>query len=98
METRQKFEALPEIATHLNHGNVFFNEENKTYASEFSSLHIVACYVNGAWMMFQEQQRKLDVVLNTILWHIEDCDLVEDREYNSAWRESMIFMQQELLK
>lgn len=98
METRQKFEALPEIATHLNHGNVFFNEEKKTYASEFSSLRIVACYVNGAWMMFQEQQRKLDVVLNTILWHIEDCDLVEDSEYNSAWRESMIFMQQELLK
>ena len=62
METREKFEALPEIATHLNHGNVFFNEEKKTYASEFSSLHIVACYVNGAWYAFQEQQIKLDAI------------------------------------
>ena len=79
METREKFEALPEIATHLDHGNVFFNEEKKTYASEFSCLHIVACYVNGAWMMFQDQQKNIDAVLNYIE-HEQWCDEYGDNQ------------------
>lgn len=61
-ELRKQFEGLPEIETHLNHGNVFWSDENKTYASEFQSLHVVACYVNGAWWAFQEQQKKIDSV------------------------------------
>ena len=65
-EMRSEFEKLEEIKTHLEHGNVFFNEEKQTYASEFSSLHVVACYVNGAWYAFQEQQKKIDTVLNYV--------------------------------
>lgn len=61
-ELRKQFEVLPEIETHLNHGNVFWSDENKTYASEFQSLHVVACYVNGAWYAFQEQQKKIDQI------------------------------------
>lgn len=57
---REEFEKLEEIKIHLEHGNVFFNEEKQTYASEFSALHFVACYVNGAWYAFQEQQEKID--------------------------------------
>lgn len=67
-ETREEFEKLPEIAVHLKHGNVFFDEEKQTYASDFSALHFVACYVNGAWYAFQEQQKTLDaykVILKT---------------------------------
>ncbi len=63
---RSEFEKLEEIKTHLEHGNVFFNEEKQTYASEFSALHVVACYVNGAWYAFQEQQKKIDDVLNLV--------------------------------
>ena len=59
-ELRKQFEALPEIETHLSHGNVFWSDENKTYASEFQSLHVVACYVNGAWFAFQEKQKQID--------------------------------------
>lgn len=53
-ELRKRFEEVPEIKVHLANGNVFYSEENKTYASEFSTLHVVACYVNGAWFMFKE--------------------------------------------
>ncbi|HCQ9669368.1 TPA: hypothetical protein OMQ14_003891, partial [Acinetobacter baumannii] len=46
---RSEFEGIPEIKTHLDHGNVFWSDKNQTYASEFQCLHAVACYVNGAW-------------------------------------------------
>ena len=61
-EMRSEFEKLEEIKTHLGHGNVFFNEEKQTYASEFSALHVVACYVNEAWYAFQEQQERIDAI------------------------------------
>lgn len=54
---RSEFEALPEIKAHLDHGNVFWSNKNQTYASEFQCLHAVACYVNGAWFMFQEKAK-----------------------------------------
>lgn len=54
---RSEFEKYDEIKTHLNHGNVFWSEDHKIYASEFRCLHAVACYVNGAWMMFQEKAK-----------------------------------------
>ena len=66
VEMREQFEKLPEIAAHLKHGNVFFYEENQTYASEFQDLHMVACYVNGAWYAFQEQQKKIDGALKEL--------------------------------
>ncbi|MEV8215770.1 hypothetical protein [Leifsonia sp. NPDC077715] len=54
---RSEFEAIPEIKAHLDHGNVFWSDKNQTYASEFQCLHVVACYVNGAWFMFQEKSK-----------------------------------------
>lgn len=61
-DSRKGFEALPEIKPHLDHGNVIFNEHQNNYASEFESLHFVACFVSGAWMAFQKQQKKIDAV------------------------------------
>ena len=72
-EMRSEFEKLEEIKTHLKHGNVFFNEEKQTYASEFSALHVVACYVNGAWYAFQEQQKQIDAIkkiMDADIYHI----------------------------
>lgn len=92
METREKFEVLPEIATHLDHGNVFFNEEKKTYASEFSCLHIVACYVNGAWYAFQEQQKIINM---------QECGakkIIEILNYEGLFYEDKCDMIKELLK
>ncbi len=54
---RSEFEAIPEIKAHLDHGNIFWSDKNQTYASEFQCLHAVACYVNGAWFMFQEKAK-----------------------------------------
>lgn len=91
-ELRKQFEAMPEIETHLNHGNVFWSDENKTYASEFQSLHVVACYVNGAWYAFQEQQKIIDM---------QECGateiqmILDDNEYNDATKLERI---KELLK
>ena len=99
MEARQKFEALPEFREGLMHCH--YNESINDYCSNVAhdtEWEWNTQFVSGGWCAFQEQQRKLDVVLNTILWHIEDCDLVEDSEYNSAWRDAMVFMQQELMK
>ncbi|HCT1755689.1 TPA: hypothetical protein OXK50_000796 [Acinetobacter baumannii] len=54
---RSEFEGIPEIKTHLDHGNVFWSDKNQTYASEFQCLHAVACYVNGAWFGWQEKAK-----------------------------------------
>lgn len=54
---RSEFEGIPEIKTHLDHGNVFWSDKNQTYASEFQCLHAVACYVNGAWFGWQEKTK-----------------------------------------
>ena len=65
---RSEFEAIPEIKAHLDHGNVFWSDKNQAYASEFQCLHVVACYVNGAWLMFQEKAKAQAVP--------EDCAIV----------------------
>ncbi|EHU3334892.1 hypothetical protein ABTH08_04230 [Acinetobacter baumannii] len=64
---RSEFEAIPEIKAHLDHGNIFWSDKNQTYASEFQCLHAVACYVNGAWFMFQEKAKAQAVPENHIV-------------------------------
>ena len=72
---REQFEKLPSIAVHLNHGNVFFSEDKQAYASEFSSLHFVACFVNGAWYAYQEQQKKIDAIIECVKNNTADYEL-----------------------
>ncbi|HHU5621626.1 hypothetical protein [Acinetobacter baumannii] len=79
---RSEFEAIPEIKAHLDHGNIFWSDKNQTYASEFQCLHAVACYVNGAWFMFQEKA-KAQAVLDTQqkltdTYYLEGSDYVVD--------------------
>lgn len=80
---REEFEKLPEIAVHLNHGNVFWSESGQTYASEFQALHIVACYVNGAWYAYQEQQKKIDKAIEYLdsieglVWYEQIKDILK---------------------
>lgn len=77
---RSEFEAIPEIKAHLDHGNIFWSDKNQTYASEFQCLHAVACYVNGAWFMFQEKA-KAQAVPDTHL-------LVEKSKIETWWQDA----------
>ena len=47
-EKREEFEKLPEIAVHLKHGNVFFDEEKQTYNIAFegpdSKVYSYRCF------------------------------------------------------
>lgn len=80
-ELRKKFEGVAEIKIHLEHGNVFFDENKNTYASEFQALHFVSCYVNGAWMAFQEQQKKIDDLKSGIQQIWTELDDRQSKEY-----------------
>ena len=94
---RERFEELPEIETHLNHGNVFWSDYKKTYASEFQSLHVVACYVNGAWYAFQEQEKKIDAVKKMIVSLRNEFDLWSDDTESFDAIEAQIENLEELL-
>lgn len=63
---REEFEKLSEIAEHLKHGHVIWSFKHQKYISEFSSMHVVACYLNGAWYAYQEQQKKIDAALKLL--------------------------------
>ena len=56
MKAREGFEALPEIIKRVN--ALEFNDYTKEYESSLMFCSNKA-YVNGAWMAFQEQEKKL---------------------------------------
>lgn len=98
---RSEFERLPLVAEILNDADIFYNEcsclyENKLYIT-FVPEEIT--FLNGAWYAFQEQKKKINDVLQTIDWHVEDCNTINDSsEYNKAWKEALEFIKSELLK
>lgn len=54
------------------------------------------CNAHDSW---QNRQEKVNSVLQTIDWHIEDCNTINDgSEYNKAWKEALEFVESELLK
>ena len=57
MKAREGFEALPEIIKRVN--ALEFNDYTKEYESSLMFCSNKA-YVNGAWMAFQEQEKKID--------------------------------------
>ena len=66
---RDQFEKLPEIARRIAESNSLnYNEEFKGWRSpEWDST--TCCnedFVNAAWYAFQEQQKKIDDVLNLV--------------------------------
>lgn len=54
-DSRKEFEALPEISSCKN--EIKFNDGENAYDCFDREID---CYVNGAWMAFQEQQKKID--------------------------------------
>lgn len=64
---RDQFEKLPEIARLIEKRNMIFNEEISRYgalgyADDLSLIDDIG-FVSGAWHAFQEQQTKINAVL-----------------------------------
>ena len=61
---REEFEKLPIVAKYLPY--VFFNKETQGYCSKSDNMVPLdfALFLNGAWYAFQEQQNKLNGVLD----------------------------------
>ena len=66
-EIRKQFEALPEIEKHLVFIDDFY--DNKYHSMNNSS---VTDFINGAWYAFQEQQKKIDSLLDHVCGSFED--------------------------
>ena len=71
---REEFEKLPEIAARLSEYNIVFYDND--YAAEGYSdntkLWIALGFVSGAWYAFQEQQKKIDSMLDHVCGKHED--------------------------
>lgn len=73
-EIRKQFEALPEIEILLNRSNIFFSEDDMnyfTYNYDDQSLVDDHC-IKLAWYAFQEQQKKIDSLLDHVCGSFED--------------------------
>ena len=60
---REEFEKLPEIAARIGCG-IYWNEYQQKYQTDLSNLFQTVCYLNGAWYAYQEQQNKLNGILD----------------------------------
>ena len=60
---REQFERLPEIAAILETDDSYFDKSTNEYVSHYS---FKTGYLNGALYAFQEQQKKIDEVLNLV--------------------------------
>ena len=75
--SREKFEALPEIAEKINYfygKYLHFCEDDNVYMCMDASMngHENAIFVNGAYYAFCEQQKKIDSLLDAICGTHED--------------------------
>lgn len=62
---RNEFEKFPEIEEGLRHCH--YDESTGIYhadAAHIEEFEWHTQFVNGAWMVFQEQQRKIDAITN----------------------------------
>lgn len=69
-ELRKQFEGLPEIAEILRQKDI-------EYANYYGGkIYMSDCgphgYLNGAWYAFQEQQKKIDSLLDHVCGSFED--------------------------
>ena len=97
-ELRKQFEALPEIAEILKDGEVLFDEENCVYYGIRQDDGGAGEALNLSFLIFKSQKERVCSILNSVDWHIEDCNISEQTEYTKAWLEAMIFIRKELLK
>lgn len=68
---REQFEKLPEIATAIKQG-IYYNERDNCYSSINGASYLVIARVNGAWYAYQEQQKKIDSMLDRVCGKYED--------------------------
>ena len=61
MGIREEFEELEEVAARIGCG-IYWNEYQQKYQTDLSNLFQTVCYLNGAWYVFQEQQKKIDAI------------------------------------
>ena len=60
---REQFEKLPEIRKIMNENGIYFMNHSGWYeARDFKDFEYEQ-YINGAWYAFQEQQTKINAVL-----------------------------------
>ena len=77
METREKFEALPDVAIifeGLHPTIIWFCKTANRYATSFSGFDNKVVWLNGAWYAFQEQQIKLDAIKKKLSDIYDACD------------------------
>ena len=69
---REDFEKLPSVAKYLKF--VFWNSETKGYCNNSGNPVPLdfATFMNGAWYAFQEQQKKIDSILDRVCGKYED--------------------------
>ena len=66
VEMREQFEKLPEIRKIMNENGIYFMNHSGWYeARDFKDFEYEQ-YINGALYAFQEQQKKIDEVLNLV--------------------------------
>lgn len=87
MDIREEFEKLTEIAEifkGLHPTIIWFCDKSNKYATSFSGFNDRVIWLNGAWYVFQEQQKKIDAIVKLVHDYTPDY-----------WLDNMI---QELLK
>ena len=74
MGTREEFEKLTEIAEifkGLHPTIIWFCDKSNKYATSFSGFNDRVIWLNGAWYVFQEQQKKIDAIKNILSDELE---------------------------
>ena len=73
---REQFEKLPEIRKIMNENGIYFMNHSGWYeARDFKDFEYEQ-YINGAWYVFQEQQKKIDGALK----------ILDGMRHNGAYR------------
>lgn len=81
---KEQFEKLPFVAKYL--GFVFFNEETQGYCNKSDNYVPLdfASFLNGAWMAYQEQQKKIDAALELGYKTRRDVHYLVDKYINEV--------------
>ena len=95
---REQFENMPEVHKKLKDLHptiVWFSDQESKYASSFEGFQNMVIWLNGAWYIYQEQQKKVDTLKAKVqeLW--TELDDRQSKEHIIERCESII---QELLR
>ena len=61
---REQFEKLPKIANIIPKDTAFVFSETSNMYFDYDDTRRIEGFINGAWYAFQEQQKKIDRILN----------------------------------